>query len=311
MNKQSWVNYEVKDDVNGRFVISPLDRGMGTTLGNSLRRVLLSSLEGMAVVSVKIDGVNHEFSTLPNVVTDVIDIISNIKSVVFVSDSKEHENVNATINVKGKKVITANDIKLPSHLRIINDEQYIAEITGNGELNIDIEVAKGKGYVVHNPGDSKEIDRIFLDASYSPIETVNFEVENIRVGDQLNNDKLILNVKTDGSIDSENAVKKAVKLLSSQLEVFDRINEKPEEEEAEVDEDNANQINALDMSIDDLELSARSSNCLKRAAIESVGELIEKDMSELIKIKNFGKKSADEINTKLKQYNLALKGTEI
>lgn len=303
-----WVKYEKIDDRTGRFIAAPLKRGMGVTLGNSLRRVLLSSLSGYAVTSVKIDGVKHEFATIPNVVEDVLDILCNVKGLVFKSDSEEP--IAMKIDVKGKKKVTAKDIVCSSEASIVNKDWHIAEVSDGGKLNMEMILEKGFGY---SPSDANEkegldINTITIDSSFSPISRVNHNVQNIRVGKELDYDSLTLDVWTNGSVEPGIAVKQASSILVEKFGLFENLNEKPDEEEKEL-EDSAEVAgeSALNLSVDDLELSARSSNCLKRAGIELVSELIEKDMQELIQIKNFGKKSADEINEKLKQYGLVLK----
>ncbi len=306
-----WVKYESLPENGGRFVISPLKRGMGTTVGNALRRVLLSSLSGYSVTAVKIDGVKHEFSAIPNVVEDVFDVISNLKSIVFSSDDDDEKVISFSTNKSG--VFTAGDFLLPAGIQIINPAVPIATITGNGLFKIDVFLKRGVGYdsAESNRSDDQAIDTINVDASYSPVLKVNHHVDNIRVGKELDYDSLVLDVWTDGSVTSEDTVQDAAEILLSHFSLFGRLNERPELEvlkpkEAPVEK---SKESALSLNIDDLELSARSSNCLKRAGIDTVAELIEKDLSELIQIKNFGKKSADEINEKLSQFGLSLKGT--
>jgi DNA-directed RNA polymerase subunit alpha len=309
----TWVKYEKNEENSGRFIVSPLERGMGLTLGNSLRRILLSSLSGYAVKAIKIEGVKHEFSTVPNVVEDVLDIICNLKELVIKSSGTEDKK--AQIEIDKKKKVLAKDIVCSSDIEIVNKDQFIAEVNPGGKLKIDLTIGYGTGYVDNEEkiqeGLEKEIDTIYLDASYSPILKVNHEVESIRVGEKLDNDRLVLDIWTNGSIEPDEAIKSAAKILESKLELFHQLNEEPQEEvTTQDDEGDKNQDEALNLTIDDLELSARSSNCLKKAGIETVRELVEKDPVDLIQIKNFGKKSADEINAKLKQYNLALKGQE-
>jgi DNA-directed RNA polymerase subunit alpha len=304
-----WVKYEEIANDRGRFVLSPLNRGTGVTLGNSMRRVLMSSLQGYSVTSIKIDGVKHEFATIPNVVEDVLDVVCNLKDVVFKGEFEEKKQL--VIDVKKAGVVTAKDIKLDSEIEIVNSTSHIAEIAEGGSLRIDMTVEKGVGYQPAEVGGSEAsaIDVIDIDASFSPIRKVNHDVERIRVGKSLDYDRLTLDVWTDGSIAPDDAVKEAASILIDKYTLFQTINVRPETEEVQEDEKSNEKIveSALSMSVDDLELSARSSNCLKRAGIENVAKLVEKNMSELIQIKNFGKKSADEINEKLKQYGLSLK----
>lgn len=303
-----WVKFESDNNNYGRFIVSPLERGMGVTLGNSMRRVLLSSLDGYGLTSVLIKDIQHEFSTIQNVVEDVLDIINNIKGVVFIGHFEGKKEL--TLNFKGKGKVTAKEIEHDADVVIVNPDAYIAELTGEGELNILLTLEKGIGYEpseVHENSDS-DVNTIAIDTSFSPIVRVNHNVENIRIGKELDFDKLILDVWTNGSVTPDVAVKKASDILADKVSLFQKLNEEPAQEVLQEEEVGAEPVkSALALSIDDLELSARSSNCLKRAGIETVGELVEKDITELTQIKNFGKKSADEINDKLKNYNLALK----
>jgi len=305
---KSWVKTEFLHDGGCRFIVSPLVRGMGNTIGNSLRRVLLSSLKGVAITALKIEGVSHEFSTLPNVVEDVLDIVFNLKNIVFKLD--RDEKIMLSLSHKGKGQVLAKHIKCPAGVSIINPDQHIAEVIDKGVLNLEISLESGYGYQssTANLQEDLPINFISLDASFSPIVRVNHQVDTLRIGKSLNYDTLTLDVWTNGSIDPEFAVQEAASLLAQKFSMFKILNQKPEEEIIYKDENTGNVENFLLMSIDDLELSARSSNCLKRAGIDTVGMLIQKDMSELIQIKNFGKKSADEINDKLKQFNMSLKG---
>lgn len=306
--QNTWVKYDVLKEGRGRFVVSPLTKGMGNTLGNALRRVLLSSLSGAALTAVRIEGVTHEFSTIPNVVEDVLDIICNLKSIVFSLEGAE--SVELKLKGKGKGKLSAKDLVLPTGVTVINPKQHIVELADNGSISMILTLSKGVGYAPAEfvKEEGQAIDEISLDASFSPIVKVNHQVDSIRVGKELDNDQLTLDVWTNGSVDPEEAVKRAAHILGKMLTIFGKINEEPVIEKAEKESKLAQPSEeVLGMSIDDLELSARSSNCLKRAGIETVGELISKDMSELIQIKNFGKKSADEINSKLSHYNLVLK----
>jgi DNA-directed RNA polymerase subunit alpha len=306
-----WVKYEEVEKNMGRFVVSPLGRGMGVTLGNSMRRVLLSSLAGHAITSVKIDGCQHEFSTIPNVVEDVFDVICNIKAIVFKCHTDEPKKLK--IEQKGKGVVTAKDIICDSEVEILTPNQHIAEVADKGKLVIEMTLEKGIGYEASEKHQKEDqaIDTITIDSSFSPIKRVNHVVENIRVGEELDFDSLTLEVWTNGSTSAESAIKQASAILVEKFQLFQTLNQKPEGHDAHKGSKNKSEekeSTPLNLTVDDLELSARSSNCLKRAGIETVAELIEKDLSELNQIKNFGKKSADEINAKLKQFNLALKG---
>jgi len=310
-NAKSWVKFEELSNNGGRFIVSPLTKGMGNTIGNAIRRVLLSSLYGSAITGVRIEGVTHEFSTLPNVVEDVLDIVCNLKGVIFKASDSEQKKL--VLKGKGKGVLKAKDIQADSSVQIVNPEHHIATLGEGANVSMTLILDSGCGYrpaqITRREGQA--IDDIMIDASFSPIVKVNHIVESIRVGKELDNDQLILDVWTNGSIAAEVGVKKASEILIEKFKLFGTMNQEPSAEvDAEVPGREAGVVDdsVLNMSIDDLELSARSSNCLKRAGIATVGSLIEKDMSELIQIKNFGKKSADEINGKLSQFNLALKG---
>lgn len=307
-----WVKFEKVSESQGRFIASPLENGMGVTIGNSLRRVLLSSLPGSAVTSIKVDGCQHEFSSIPNVVEDMFDVICNIKSVVFKCDDDDTKILK--LEAKGAGKLSAKDIHVDGSVTIVNPDQHILEVADKGRVSIEMTLESGRGYVSAeaNKDDEAALDTVAIDSSFSPITRVNHQVENIRVGKELDYDSLTLDVWTNRSISAEMAVQDAASILLHKFELFKSLNQEPEvqevpdEQEAESDQSDT----ALNLSIDDLELSARSSNCLKRAGIETVGELIEKEIEELNQIKNFGKKSADEINDKLKQYSLSLKGME-
>lgn len=305
-SSKTWIKFEEINNDYGKFVVSPLKKGMGNTIGNSMRRVLLTSLKGTAITSVKIKGVKHEFSSIPNATEDVLDVICNLKGIVLKKDQDGESLI--SLSKSGEGVVTAADIKTDSSIEVLNKDHIIANLSGKGALDIEMKVSKGIGYLSSKSVDKAEsqVDEIHVDASFSPIVRVNHQVESIRVGEDLDNDKLIIEVWTNGSVCVDKAVQEAAQLLIDKFELFKSLNEEPLDEDKETVVSNTNE-SALNMSIDDLELSARSSNCLKRAGIETVGELVQKDMSELIKIKNFGKKSADEINDKLKQFSLALK----
>jgi DNA-directed RNA polymerase subunit alpha len=309
MKEQAWVKYKEESSTYGKFVVEPLERGYGITLGNSLRRILLSSLDGAAATSLKIDGVEHEFSTMKDVKEDVLDIILNIKGIVFRSHSTEPKII--TLSSKGEGVVTARDIEHDNEVEILNPDHQLATLGKGGKLNIELIVERGQGYepAATLAAGKKAIGTMPIDANYSPVVKVNHKVEPIRVGKLIDYDKLVLEVWTDGSMKPDDAVQESSKILKNQLDLFLHLNEEPEqvvgeEEDAEIDKKKAA---GLELTIDDLELSARSSNCLKKAGVESVAELIEKPMSDLMQIKNFGKKSADEINAKLAHYNLSLK----
>ena len=304
-----WVKYTEVSPTYGVFTAEPLERGYGTTLGNSLRRILLSSIGGAAITTVKIEGVDHEFSTIEGVKEDILDIISNIKNIAVKSYS--NSTVEMTISAKGEGVVTARDIKHDNEVEIVNPNHHIATVNRGGKLNVTLTVEKGVGYIMADVSESKKypIGTVPIDASFSPVVKVNHKVEDTRVGKSIDYDRLILEVWTNGVISPEEAVKQSSQILKDQMDIFLNLNQKPADgdnvRDAEV---NKQKNSGLSLVIDDLELSARSSNCLKKANINTVSELVEKPLEDLLKIKNFGKKSAEEINTKLAQYGLALKG---
>ncbi len=311
-NTVPWVKYEEIDNNGGRFVVEPLSRGLGTTLGNSLRRALLSSLSGSAVTSVFIEGITHEYTTLPNVIEDVLDILCNIKGIIFKSSANETKQV--TLKYSGKGSVTAKELICGSELEIVNPDHHLFELSSKGKVSMTLTVDSGVGYVVAGSfkRDSENVSAIEIDASFSPVVRVNHDVGHIRIGKELDYDSLSLDIWTNGSISPEEAVKGAARLLSDKLGLFQTLNEAPVEasDAAADDSVESKAEKAVSLSIDDLELSARSSNCLKRAGIKTVSELIGKSLEDLISIKNFGAKSADEINQKLQQYGLSLKQEE-
>ena len=304
----TWVKYEEKENI-GLFRIQPLRKGMGLTIGNALRRILLSGLSGSAVTGIKIKGVTHEFTTIPNIADDVLEIICNVKSLIVKKDIESDEVIK--FKSKGKKVVKAKDLECPTGIEIVNKDQYLFEMLDKSEIDLEIFVSSGSGYVgvkdLKNEKTDNDVEYINLDASFSPIVKVNYDITNIRVGKALDNDLVVLTVETNGTVNPEDALLDAVKILRDQLVIFDSINVPPEEEEPDVSQADEKLKVILSMSIDDLELSARSSNCLRRAGIDKISELLQKDMSELFQIKNFGKKSADEINGKLEQFDLSLR----
>lgn len=310
---KAWVKYTENSVSDGNFVLQPLKKGFGITLGNCLRRVLLSSLEGCAMVAVKIDGVPHEYSTIPDVVEDVLDILCNLKEVVY--KSAHGRPATLELNVSGSKKVLAADIVCSDGISVVNTDLYLFETNASANVKILIYVESGYGYRDSNSLRSSSADNdvnvIFTDASFSPVLKSNHEVSMVRVGKSLDYDQLNFSIVTNGSIDPCSALTAAVQILNENLQVFETINQEPENESDEdVEVEDLKMQSILNMTVDELELSARSSNCLKRAGIDSVNELLQKDMSELVQIKNFGKKSADEINSRLKQFNLILKGTE-
>ncbi|HDQ03670.1 MAG TPA: DNA-directed RNA polymerase subunit alpha [Deltaproteobacteria bacterium] len=299
------VDYETHTNYYGKFTIQPLERGFGITLGNSLRRVLLSSLQGAAIVSVKIDGVLHEFATLPGVIEDVTDIILNLKGVRFQLGQANVKT--ARIDVERSGQITAADIITDGTVEVLNPEHHIATISGKGTFKAELVIKKGKGYVPAK----KELEpeqpegTINVDAVFSPIKKVNYVVTHARVGQITDYDKLVLEVWTDGSVNPEDAIAYCAKILKNQLDVF--INFEEVEEEIEpVAEDEKGDVNKILLrSVEDLELSVRSANCLKNAGINTIGELVQKTEAEMLKTKNFGRKSLSEIKDILGEYNLS------
>jgi len=288
----------------GEFTIQPLERGYGVTLGNSLRRVLLSSIQGSAIVSIKIDGVLHEFSTIPSVKEDVTDIILNLKGVRFKLGQSDVKVVH--INVERSGVITAGDIITDGTIEVMNKEHHIATMSGGGSFKAELVVKMGKGY---NPA-KKELDpdqpegTINVDAIYSPINKVNYVVSHARVGQITDYDKLVLEVWTDGSLSPEDAIAYSAKILKQQLDVFVNFEEVDEEIAPVAEEEIGNIDEVLLRHVEDLELSVRSANCLKNAGINSIGELVQKTEAEMLKTKNFGRKSLSEIKDILTEYGL-------
>ena len=288
----------------GEFTIQPLERGYGVTLGNSLRRVLLSSIQGSAIVSIKIDGVLHEFSTIPSVKEDVTDIILNLKGVRFKLGQADTKVVH--INVERAGVITAGDIITDGTIEVMNKDHHIATMADGGSFKAELVVKMGKGY---NPA-KKELDSdqpegtINVDAIYSPVNKVNYVVSHARVGQITDYDKLVLEVWTDGSLSPEDAIAYSAKILKQQLDVFVNFEEIDEEIKPEAEEVTGNINEVLLRHVEDLELSVRSANCLKNAGINSIGELVQKTEGEMLRTKNFGRKSLTEIKDILTEYGL-------
>ena len=287
------------DSVYGKFVCEPLERGYGTTIGNALRRVLLASLQGAAFVAVKISGVQHEFTTIPGVLEDVTDIILNIKQVRLAMDTDAPQTV--VLDVRQKGEVTAGDIQGNQHVEVLNPELHIATLTEDVEFHLELEVRMGKGYVpadMHE-GLSEEIGLIMLDSSFSPVRKVAYSVEQARVGQMTNYDKLILEVWTDGSVTPEDAVAYSAKIIKDQISVFINFDEQISDDSGLGSNDSGEFNENLFKSIDDLELSVRATNCLRSANIALVGELVQRSENEMLKTKNFGKKSLDEIKNVL------------
>lgn len=300
------------NEKTGRFQISPLERGYGITLGNSLRRILLSSLPGVAVTSVKIDGVDHEFTSIPGVIEDVTDIILNIKEIVFKYDGEEEQTLN--LHAEGEGAVTADQFNVSGNIEVVNKEHVIAHLAEDGELDLQVTVSKGRGYV--SSEENKEllednvIGLIPIDSSFSPVERANFNVEDTRVGQVTDFDKLVLEVITDGSITPEDAISLAARIMQEHLELFIDLTKEVDDVEIMVEKDEEEKDKVLETTIEELELSVRSSNCLKRAGIDTVGELVEKTEDDLMKVRNLGKKSLQEIKEKVNELGLTLMDPE-
>lgn len=305
---------QISDDKKyGRFVVEPLERGYGITLGNSLRRIMLSSLPGAAVSQVKIDGVQHEFGTIPGVKEDVTEIIMNIKSLAIKNSSETNEPKNAYIEYEGEGVVRASDIQADQDIQIMNPDQVIATLSGKDtKLFIELTITKGRGYISSDKNKTADtkIGVIPIDSIYTPVERVNVTVENTRVGQQTDFDKLTLDVTTNGTIGPDEAVSLAAKVLSEHLSVFIDLSESAKTAEVLVDKEDDQKEKVLEMSIDELELSVRSYNCLKRAGINTVEELCNKTPEEMMKVRNLGRKSLEEVLEKLKELGLSLNNSE-
>ncbi|MBN6187520.1 DNA-directed RNA polymerase subunit alpha [Aneurinibacillus sp. BA2021] len=295
------------DSTYGKFVVEPLERGYGTTLGNSLRRILLSSLPGAAVVSVEIDGVLHEFSTIEGVVEDTTQIILNVKTLSLKIHSDEEKVLE--IDVEGAGVVTAADIRADSDVEILNPELVIATLEEGARLHIRMVANRGRGYV---PADQNKrpdlpIGVIPIDSIYTPINRVNYQVENTRVGQVTNYDKLTLEVWTDGSIRPEEAVSLGAKIMTEHLNLFVGLTDEAQEAEIMVEKEEDKKEKVLEMTIEELDLSVRSYNCLKRAGINTVQELTQKTEEDMMKVRNLGRKSLEEVQEKLEELGLGLR----
>ena len=306
---------EISEDKKfGRFVVEPLERGYGTTLGNSLRRIMISSLPGAAVSQVKIDGVLHEFSTIPGVKEDVTEIILNLKSLAIRNTSDSDAPKTAYIEAEGEKVVRAGDIKVDPDIEIMNPDLVIATLNGDPgtKLYIEMTISNGRGYVSAERGrtDDQPIGVIMMDAVYTPVERVNLNVEDTRVGQQTDFDKLTLDVWTKGTLHPEEAVSLAAKVLSEHLKLFINLTETAQSAEVMNEKDDGEKEKVLEMNIDELELSVRSYNCLKRAGINTVEELTNKTSDDMMKVRNLGRKSLEEVLAKLDELGLALRPGE-
>ena len=306
---------EISDDKkNGKFVVEPLERGYGITLGNSLRRIMLSSLPGSAVSQVKIEGVLHEFSSIPGVKEDVTEIIMNIKELAIKNKSNTNEPKTAFIDFSGEGVVTGADIQCDSDIEIMNPDLKIATLSGGkgSKLYMELTITKGRGYVSSdkNKGEELPIGVIAIDSIYTPVERVNMTVENTRVGQITDYDKLTLDVITNGTLAPDEAVSLAAKVLSEHLSLFIDLSENAKTAEVMTTKEDSEAAKVLEMTIDELELSVRSFNCLKRAGINTVQELANKTPDDMMKVRNLGRKSLEEVLAKLKELGLELNQAE-
>ncbi|GEA14369.1 MAG: DNA-directed polymerase subunit alpha [Moorella sp. (in: firmicutes)] len=294
----------------GRFVVEPLERGYGITLGNSLRRILLSSLPGAAVTTVKIEGVLHEFSTIPGVVEDTTEIILNLKSLALKLHSDEPKVIR--IEAEGEGEVTAADIITDADVEVLNPDLHIATIEKGGRLFIEMTVEKGRGYVSaeKNKKEDQPIGIIPVDSLFSPVHKVNYQVENTRVGQVTDYDKLTLEVWTDGTIAPDEAVSSAAKILIEHMRLFLGLTERVSDEVTMVEKEEESRDRLMDMSIEELDLSVRSYNCLKRAGINTVGELLQRTEEDMMKVRNLGKKSLEEVTQKLAELGLSLRQSD-
>ncbi|HBY72753.1 MAG TPA: DNA-directed RNA polymerase subunit alpha [Lachnospiraceae bacterium] len=303
-----------EDNMFGRFVVEPLERGYGTTLGNSLRRIMLSSLPGSAVSQIKIDGVVHEFGVIPCCKEDVTEIIMNIKSLAIKNTSDTNEPKTAYIEAEGEVVVTAGDIQADPDIEILNPDQVIATLSGgpDSRLYMELTITNGRGYVSadKNKNDDLPIGVIPIDSIYTPVERVNLSIENTRVGQITDFDKLTLDVYTNGTLAPDEAVSLAAKVLSEHLNSFIDLSENAKTAEIMVEKEDNEKEKVLEMNIDELELSVRSYNCLKRAGINTVEELTNKTAEDMMKVRNLGRKSLEEVLAKLKELGLSLSQSE-
>ena len=299
---------EVDDNKNyAKFVCEPLERGYGVTIGNSLRRILLSSLTGCAITSVKIDGVLHEFSSIPNVVEDVPEIILNLKNVRL--KFSENEEKVMRINFKGEGEVTAGDIVTDGTVEVLNPDLHIATVAEGGQLIMELTADMGRGYTPSekNKKPNQDISVLPIDSIYTPVKKVNYQVKNTRVGQMVDYDKLIIEVWTDGSLKAHEALSLAAKVMTEHLELFIDLSETTKSTQVMVEKEEFKKEKVLETSIEELELSVRSFNCLKRAGISTVEDLTNKTEDEMTKVRNLGKKSLDEVTEKLHSLGLSFK----
>ena len=308
-----------EDGTHGTFIVEPLERGYGTTLGNSLRRVLLSSLPGVAVTNIKIDGVLHEFSTIPGVTEDVTEIVLNVKGITAKLHCAGPKTV--VIDVTGEKDVTAGDIKQDSDIEILNPDHHIATVGENDRFYMELTFAGGRGYVsqernkqlhtqILGAATSAPIGTIYTDSIYTPVYNVNYTVDNTRVGNITDYDKLTLEVLTNGTISAKEAVSLAAKILNEHLNLFVDLSDEAKKAEIMVEREETMKEKVLEMTIEELDMSVRSFNCLKRAGIDTVEDLINRTEEDMIKVRNLGKKSLEEVIAKLHSLGLELKKEE-
>ena len=302
---------EISDDKKyGKFVCEPLERGYGITLGNSLRRIMLSSLPGTAVSRIKINGVLHEFSSIPGVKEDVTEIVMNVKELAIKNHAADTSvQKTAYIDFEGEGVVRASDIQVDSDIEIMNPDQVIATLSGpDAKLNMELTITDGRGYAGadRNKADDMPIGSIAIDSIFTPVERVNMNVENTRVGQQTDYDKLTLDVYTNGTLAPDEAVSLAAKVLAEHLNLFIDLSENAKEAEVMIEKEDDEKGKVMAINIDELELSVRSYNCLKRAGINTVQELCSKTPDEMMKVRNLGRKSLDEVLAKLKELGLSL-----
>ena len=307
------VEFVSDDEKYGKFTVEPLERGYGITLGNSLRRVLLSSLDGVAITSIKIDGVLHEFSTIPGVREDVTDIILNLKKIRFIAHEEAEFPITVRVDITSQGAFRAGDLKLPSEIDVLNKDLELCNLDEGAHLGMEVTIDQGHGYVpfTKNKKEDDVIGVIPIDSIYSPVIKCNYEVTDTRVGNEMNYDKLTIDLETDGSISAPDAIAKAAAILIGCFENFRQLASspipvsQPEETAAEenaVTWDGADPVDLSQVPIDELDLSVRAFNCLKRAEINMIAQLTDKTEDELTRVRNLGKKSVDEIKIKLEQY---------
>lgn len=308
LGEKPYVKHEEVSPSHGKFIVEPLERGYSATLGNALRRVLLSSLPGAAISSIRIEGVTHEFSIIPGVAEDLLQIILNLKKIVVKSYSDTPKVVSLVSKKKG--VLTAGDIEHDAEIEIINKDQVIATIDSGGKIEIEMIIEKGRGYVTSegNKKASLPVGAIPIDSIFSPVQKVNITTEEIRVGQEINHDRLVLDVWTNGAIGTDEAVRESAKILASHVNMFINLGQPAEIFTAPAEKSEAVESTVLDMNLDDLELSARSLNCLKNAKVDTVRDLINYSPADMMKFKNFGLKSLKEVRAKLSEYKLNLIG---